>query len=254
MKPAPQKQTKTITKAAMYLPIIYQDEYLIAIHKPAGLLVHKSPIDKHETQYAMQILRDQIGQWVYPLHRLDRPTSGVLLFGLSPKIAQLMGQQFENRDIGKTYQAIVRGYINGEGTIDHPIKPTADFKSDKQRFALKQAQEAVTDYRRIGTLEIPYPVDHFPTSRYSLVELSPKTGRKHQLRKHLKHLSHPIIGDPKYGKSKHNNFFKEHYHCHRLLLAATQLTFTHPITKKCIVVHASIDGVFSDLSNLFTQK
>lgn len=134
----------------MHLPIIYQDEFLIAIHKPAGLLVHKSLIDKYETQYAMQILRDQIGQWVYPLHRLDRPTSGVLLFGLSKEVAQLMGEQFERRLLQKTYWAIVRGYIHNEGIIDHPIKPTADFKRDKQRIAQKEAQEAVTGYRRLG--------------------------------------------------------------------------------------------------------
>ena len=237
----------------MHLPIIYQDEYLVAIHKPAGLLVHKSLIDKHETQYAMQILRDQIGQWVYPLHRLDRPTSGVLLFGLSKEVAQLMGEQFEQRLLQKTYWAIVRGYINNEGMIDHPIKPTADFKRDKQRIAQKEAQDAVTGYRRLGTLELPYCVDQFPSSRYSLVELSPQTGRKHQLRKHLKHLSHPIIGDPKYGKSKHNNFFKEHFNCHRLLLAATQLTFTHPITHAPLTISAPVEDVFSDISSLFTQ-
>ncbi|MFT7387178.1 MAG: tRNA pseudouridine65 synthase [Candidatus Endobugula sp.] len=231
--------------------IIYRDEYLIAIHKPAGLLVHKSPIDKHETQYAMQILRDQIGQWVYPLHRLDRPTSGVLLFGLSPKIAQLMGQQFEQQAMGKTYRAIVRGYTALEGIIDHPLKPTADFKQDKQRMALKPAQEAVTHYRRLGIIEVDYAVDQFPTSRYSLVELYPKTGRKHQLRKHAKHLSHPIIGDPKYGKSKHNHFFKQHFNCHRLLLAAIKMDFAHPITAQPITINAEIDGIFSALQALF---
>jgi tRNA pseudouridine65 synthase len=233
------------------LNILYRDEHLIAINKPAGLLVHKSLIDKHETVYAMQLLRDQIGQWVYPLHRLDRPTSGVLLFGSNPEIAQLMGQQFAQHDIQKTYWAIVRGYINKQGIIDHPIKPTADFKRDKKRIALKEAQNAITMYKRLGTLEVPYCVDHFPSSRYSLVELQPKTGRKHQLRKHLKHLSHPIIGDPKYGKSKHNYFFKEHFFCQRLLLAATALDFTHPISRQQIHIQAEVDGVFKTLHEKF---
>ena len=235
------------------LPIIYRDTALIAINKPAGLLVHKSAIDKHETQYAMQILRNQIGQWVYPLHRLDRPTSGVLLFGLSPEIAQMMGQQFEQHIIEKTYVAIVRGYCQPSGIIDHPIKPTADFKQDKKKVAQKPAQEAITTYRRLGTLEVDHTVDRFPTSRYSLVELHPKTGRKHQLRKHLKHISHPIIGDPKYGKSKHNRFFNEHFDSHRLLLAATQLAFTHPVTNEKVRIHGALDGAFLRLSKYFTN-
>ena len=236
----------------MHLPILYQDNYLVAIHKPPGLLVHKSPIAPHETVYAMQLLRDQIGQWVYPLHRLDRPTSGVLLFGLSPEVARLMGQQFEEHRIQKTYWAIVRGYIDESGIIDHPIKPTADFTRDKARIAKKDAQDAITEFTRLGQLEVPYCVDQFPSSRYSLVKLSPQTGRKHQLRKHLKHLSHPIIGDPKYGKSKHNRFFNTHFNCHRLLLAATELRFIHPITEEAATVHAPVDGIFSTLSQQFT--
>jgi tRNA pseudouridine65 synthase len=109
----------------------------------------------------------------------------------------------------------------------------------------------VTQYQRLGTLELPYCVDRYPSSRYSLVELRPKTGRKHQLRKHLKHLSHPIIGDPKYGKSKHNQFFKTHFDCSRLLLAATELHFTHPITGESILINTPVDGVFKQLCTQF---
>jgi tRNA pseudouridine65 synthase len=247
-------QTPSPAITTQPLTILYQDNYIVAINKPAGLLVHKSPIDKYETVYAMRLLRDQLGQWVYPLHRLDRPTSGVLLFGLSSEIAQLMGQQFEQHSIQKTYQAIVRGYIAEEGVIDHALKPTADFKSDKKRIALKEAQSAVTHFQRLGTLELPYCVDQFPSSRYSWVELYPKTGRKHQLRKHMKHLSHPIIGDPKYGKSKHNYFFKEHFNCHRLLLAATALRFAHPVTQANITISAEVDGVFTKIAQLFSAK
>ncbi len=233
------------------LSIIYQDESLIAIHKPAGLLVHRSHIDAHETTNAMHLLRDQIGQWVYPLHRLDRPTSGVLLFALDPSVAKAMGEQFEQHNIHKTYQAIVRGYIPEKGIIDHPIKPTADFKSDKLRVAKKAAQSAVTEFLRLGLLEIPYRVDKYPSSRYSWVELYPKTGRKHQLRKHLKHLSHPIIGDPKYGKSKHNQLFSTQFNSQRLLLAATSVAFTHPITNERLVINAEPDGVFAELLTRF---
>ncbi len=235
------------------LTIIYQDDSLIAIHKPTGLLVHRSNIDHHATVNAMHLLRDQIGQWVYPLHRLDRPTSGVLLFALTPEIAQRMGQQFEQQHIQKTYHAIVRGYIPEKGIIDHPIKPTADFKRDKAKFAMKEAQEAITEYQRLGTLEVPTRVDKYPTSRYSLVALFPKTGRKHQLRKHLKHLSHPIIGDPKYGKSKHNQFFSKEFGSQRLLLAATEIHFQHPQTHQTITITAKPDGVFAELSGSFSK-
>jgi len=89
------------------LEILYQDEYLIAINKPSGLLVHKSPIDKHETRFALQELRDQIGQYVYPVHRLDKPTSGVLLFALDREIAKSMSQYFRNNLVHKEYTAIV---------------------------------------------------------------------------------------------------------------------------------------------------
>ncbi len=235
----------------MQLSIIYRDEYLIAINKPSGLLVHKSPIDRHEHINAMHLLRDQIGQWVYPVHRLDRPTSGVLLFALSPEIAQKMGQQFEQQEINKTYWAIVRGYTPQSGEIDHPLKPTADFKSQKAKVSQKPAQEAKSSYTRIGTLELPHQVDKYPCSRYSLIELKPTTGRKHQLRKHLKHISHPIIGDPKYGKSRHNHFFQQHFDCHRLLLAATEMTFKHPVTTQEVKIKAAIDGVFLTLSQQF---
>jgi len=235
------------------LNIIYHDQQLIAINKPEGLLVHRSHIDRYEMSNAMHMLRDQIGQWVYPAHRLDRPTSGVLLFALQPETAKKMGLKFEKHEIQKTYHAIVRGYIAEKGIIDHPIKPTADFKSDKKRVSQKPAQEAVTEFTRLGTLELPYCVDKFQTSRYSLVELSPKTGRKHQLRKHMKHLSHPIIGDPKYGKSKHNRFFQEYFSCERLLLASTALSFTHPITEEPISIHAKVSGIFEELATQFSD-
>ena len=235
------------------LAILYRDEYLVAVHKPAGLLVHKTHIDQHETLNAMHILRDQLGQWVYPVHRLDRPTSGVLLFALDASTAKVMGEQFAQCLVNKTYQAIVRGYTPWQALIDHPLKPTADFKSQRRKVAQKPAQAAQTAYTCLGQLELPYTVDKYPCSRYSLLELRPKTGRKHQLRKHLKHISHPIIGDPKYGKSRHNHFFKQHFDCHRLLLAATQLHFFHPVTEKPVNIQAEIEGVLLLLSQQFIQ-
>ena len=236
----------------MKLDIIYRDEHLVAINKPAGLLVHKSLIDKHEKLNAMQLLRDQLGQWVYPVHRLDKPTSGVLLFALNPECARELSRQFENQEVSKTYWAIVRGHPPEQGSIDHPIKPSIDFKR-KKPLKPKPAQEAVTEFKRLSTIELPYCVDRYPTSRYALLELKPKTGRKHQIRKHLKHISHPIIGDPKYGKSKHNQFFQTHFKSSRLLLASTALSIYHPEAQEEMLFSAPVSDVFLEIVKYFTE-
>lgn len=241
----------SLTHQPEALRILYQDEYCIAVHKPAGLLMHKSDIDKHDNNNAMHLLRDQIKQWVYPVHRLDKPTSGVLLFALSSEVARQLEQQFAAREIKKEYTAIVRGYIDNCGIIDHPLKPIASFKQDKKRLAQKAPQDALTRFRCLGKIELPIEVDKYPSSRYSLVKLYPKTGRKHQLRRHLKHIHHPIIGDPKYGKSKHNTFFASEFGSTRLLLASTELIFTHPKSNKEIVIRANIDGVFEKIAHRF---
>ncbi|MDP8078732.1 tRNA pseudouridine(65) synthase TruC [Phocoenobacter skyensis] len=224
----------------MALTILYQDSDLIAINKPAGMLVHRSWLDKHETVFAMQTLRDQIGQHVFPIHRLDRPTSGVLLFALNSEMARLMSEQFQQHQIQKKYLAIVRGYLNGEGQIDYPLKEQLDKIADK--FSQPKApQQAITDYRCLAQIEMPYPAGKHQTARYSLVELSPKTGRKHQLRRHLKHLFHPIIGDTRYGDLNQNRTFFEKSGCNRLFLHAQSLTFIHPKTLQKIVVIAPLD-------------
>lgn len=227
------------------IEIIFQDKHIVAIQKPAGLLVHKSPIDKHETRYAMKILRDQIGQWVYPVHRLDKPTSGILLFALHPDIARQLSNDFENRLITKTYQAIVRGYSAPLGEIDHSLKEIAVFKHLQKAVEQKDPQDAFTKYKNLDTFEVPVSDGRFPTSRYSLLELYPKTGRKHQLRRHMKHISHPIIGDVKYGKGSHNRLFQEMFASNRLLLAATKLAFTHPVTEERLELKCRLENSFS---------
>lgn len=229
------------------LEIIYQDQHIIAINKPSGLLVHKSPIDKHETRYAMKILRNQIGQWVYPVHRLDKPTSGLLLFALSSEIAKILGEQFTNNTVKKTYIALVRGHPPLGGIIRHPLKETAMFKHQKKMIEQREPQEALTLYKRLATIELPYTVDRYPSTRYSLVAAYPRTGRTHQIRKHLKHISHPIIGDAKHGKGKHNRIFEQKHGIHRLLLAAIDLEFIHPVTKKNIRLTAPLQNDFQSL-------
>ena len=136
------------------LEILYQDEYIVAINKPSGLLVHKSPIDKHETQFALQLVRDQIGQYVYPIHRLDKPTSGVLLFALNAEITQIMSELFRSHEVQKEYIAVVRGYTENEALIDHPLKQMLDTKEQKKEGITKEAQEAQTHYERLATVEL----------------------------------------------------------------------------------------------------
>jgi len=228
------------------LEILYQDKFLLAVHKPAGLLVHKSPIDKHETRYAMKILRDQIGQWVYPVHRLDKPTSGLLLFALHPDIASQISQSFEDRRIEKSYCAIVRGFTETTGTIDHALKEIAVFKQLQKQAELKAPKEAVSRYTRLEQFELPYSDGRFATSRYSLIEVKPETGRKHQIRRHLKHISHPIIGDVKYGKGSHNRLFQEHFGVTRLMLAATELRFTHPFSGEMLQLNCPFEDSFAN--------
>lgn len=235
------------------LDILYRDEWLVAIDKPSGLLVHRSPIAAHEERFAVQLLRDQIGQRVHPAHRLDRGTSGVLLFALDRDVAAALGRQFEARAVDKRYVAIVRGHPPEEGIIDHPLVRRLDPIERRQgrgagrRDGLPEDEETdpdnpagsagseialptLTRFRRLAAAELPHTVDRYPSSRYALVELWPETGRRHQLRRHLKHISHPIIGDATYGKGRHNRLFQTLFGSRRLLLACTRLGLRHPVS------------------------
>lgn len=232
------------------LEILYRDNHLVAINKPAGLLVHRSLIDRHETRFAIQLTRDQIGQKVYPVHRLDKPTSGVLLFALDSEIARLLTEQFTAGLVDKTYQAIARGYVADSGVIDHPLREELDALADANANPHKAAQAAVTHYQCLQRFELPYAVDQHPTSRYSLVALRPKTGRKHQLRRHMKHISHHLIGDTTHGNGKHNRFFREQLGCSRLLLHAAQLQLAHPHTGEWLQLDASLSEEFAHVVQL----
>lgn len=235
----------------MMLDVLYQDEFLIAVNKPAGMLVHRSWLDKHETQFVMQTLRDQIGQHVFPLHRLDRPTSGVLIFALSSDVASQVMPMFANHQMQKTYHAIVRGWIEEGAVLDYPLKEELDKIADKFANSDQPAKDAVTEYRPLAKVEVPYSTGRFPTSRYCLMELKPKTGRKHQLRRHMAHLRHPIVGDTSHGDGKHNRLFRQHYDAKRLLLHASELAFIHPFTDQPVVIKAGLDDVWQSLLHQF---
>lgn len=226
----------------MLLPIIYQDEYLVAINKPAGLLVHRSMLDKHEILFAVQLLRDQIGQHVFPVHRLDRPTSGVLVFALSADIARKLGEQFASQVIQKTYLAIVRGHMLQAGELNYALKEKLDKIADKMAKQDKPAQDALTIYKPLEKFELPFAVSRYPSARYSLVQLTPKTGRKHQLRRHLAHLNHPIVGDTTHGDGKHNAFIRQQFDFNQLALTCKSMLITHPISNNALLLQAELDN------------
>ena len=208
---------------------LYRDDWLLAVHKPAGLLVHRSPIDCDETEFALQYARElNGGEHVYPVHRLDRPTSGVLLFARDPHTASLLGQAMMANAVHKTYQALVRGWPPEQGSIDHALRERAVDKRLKDEP--QPLREAQTRYTRLATTQLPVAIEGFPESRYSLMALHPLTGRKHQLRRHMQHISHPIIGDTNYGRTRHNHYFAGRFGSGRLMLAATELQLTHPVT------------------------
>ncbi|GAD88992.1 tRNA pseudouridine synthase C [Vibrio halioticoli NBRC 102217] len=236
------------------LDVIYQDEYIVAVNKPAGMLVHRSWLDKKETQFVMQTLRDQIGQHVFPLHRLDRPTSGVLVFALSSEVASQMMPMFAEHQMQKTYHAIVRGWIEEGDRLDYALKVEYDKIADKFANKDKEAQEAITDYKPLAKVEVPFSTGRFPTSRYCLMELQPLTGRKHQLRRHMKHLRHPIVGDTTHGDGKHNRLFKDNLQSDRLLLHASRLEFEHPFTGVQLVLEARFDETWCQLIERFAWQ
>ncbi|WP_295453040.1 tRNA pseudouridine(65) synthase TruC [uncultured Thiodictyon sp.] len=231
------------------MDILYLDDVMIAVHKPSGLLVHRSLIDKHETRFALQLVRDQIGQRVYPVHRLDKPTSGILVFALNPETARELTAQFTAGRVQKTYRAIVRGYTQSAGVIDYALREELDKIADVLADPDKAPQQAITHYQRLSTVELPHPVGHYRTARYSLVALQPKTGRKHQIRRHLKHIFHPVVGDTTHGDGRHNQFFRDHFGNQRLLLAATAMELIHPHSGEPLAITAPPGADFECIVN-----
>lgn len=216
------------------LEIVYQDEYLIAINKPHGLLVHRSSIASDAKEFALQLLRDQINRYVSPVHRLDRKTGGLLLFTFEKEVEIAMHKQFQEGLVKKKYKAIVRGYAPDSMDIDYPLV--------KENGMI---QDAFTSFITLNRAELDIPLGKHPTSRYSLVEASPTTGRMHQLRKHFAHIFYPIIGDRKHGCNKQNKLFKEQWEMTTMLLHASELEFTHPVTGEQLHLKAQLQDEFN---------
>ena len=222
------------------LEILYQDEYIIAINKPSGLLVHKSFYARDASVFAVQELRNQIGgQYVYPIHRLDRKTSGVLLFALDKESLKIMNDSFATREVEKKYLAILRGWSPEEMTIDYDLTNDDGVK-----------QNAITYFHRLQTTEIDLVYNNHPTSRYCLVEALPETGRMHQLRKHFKHVFHPILGSRPHGCNKQNKLWLENFGLKGMMLHAHQLVFNHPITNEKITLNAKVNEEFAKVGDI----
>lgn len=209
------------------LPVLYRDDDLIAVAKPSGLFVHRSEKDRSQRTAALQVVRDQVGHDVYTIHRLDRATSGVLLFGLHPEAATAMSELFAQRAISKTYQCLLRGHCPSTGIIETPLV-SARGRGLPSEHPFAVPQEAVTEFQRRVAFEIPIPSGRHSTTRCCLVDVFPKTGRYHQIRRHFNYIAHPVIGDSSHGDSRQNRVFREHAGVSRLMLAATGLKFRHP--------------------------
>ncbi|MES2798096.1 MAG: pseudouridine synthase [Bacteroidota bacterium] len=203
------------------LPILFQDEHYVIINKPHNLLVHRTSISEEKEEFALQILRDQLGCWVSPSHRIDRKTSGILVFAKSKGADSAMGKLFHENQVKKAYLALVRGYLPDSGTCDRPLE------NEKGKM-----QEAITHFRCLQQVELEIEVSRYPTSRYSLTEIRPETGRMHQIRRHFAQMRHYLIGDKTHGECKQNKMFKERFGLNTMLLHASELSFVHPFTNQ----------------------
>jgi tRNA pseudouridine65 synthase len=216
------------------MDILYEDDHLIAINKPNGIFMHRTYLDPTATVFVLQTVRDMIDQHVYMIHRLDRKTSGVVVLAKDQETQRMMGIAFQDRAVTKYYLAIVRGYTDETGMIEY------DLLLDNGKTV-----DSLTTYKTLQQAELDFSSsDKFPTTRYSLVELCPHTGRMHQLRRHMSHIFHPIIGDRPHGCNKQNRIFLERYEMNNLLLHAYQLDIVHPVTQKNICIQAPIFGEF----------
>jgi tRNA pseudouridine65 synthase len=221
------------------LEILYQDDALIAVNKPAGLAVHRSKMVGNAEEFLIDILREQVGGTVYLAHRLDRATSGVLLIARSSEVAAALGEQFMGRDVHKQYLAVVRGWPEPvEGVVDYPLPGSRE---------TGPRRDAQTAYRRLATVEVPIALGRYPQQRYALVLTEPATGRFRQIRKHMAHIHHPVIGDCQHGRGDHNRLYKQYFSCHRMLLHAWRLRFRHPVDGHAMELEAPLDPAYQAL-------
>jgi len=226
--------------------ILYQDDYLLVLNKPAAVPIHGSRMLEGRPQTLLAMAREQTGRMVHAVHRLDRPVSGAVMLTFDKNTLTEMSAEFENRHVGKSYLAVARGWTKEEGIIDYPLLPPRD-----ERRGDEQAREATTRFKRLAKTELPIEIPPYQTARYSLLQLVPETGRRHQLRRHMKHISHHLVGDTTYGRGEHNRLFREHFACKRLLLHSHSLTFHHPRSGEKMKAIAPLDTAFDRVLEIF---
>ena len=212
------------------LQIVYQDENYVAVFKPAGLVVHRSKLTQTHEPVLLQTLRDQLNTFVYPIHRLDRPTAGLILFALSGKAAAKMVEQFTQRTVTKYYQALVRGFAPENGVINRPLREKFGEELSPESTMDNPTQEAVTHYEVLARYQAPWPLGKYSETRFSLLEIRPLTGRWHQIRRHLNHIAYPVLGDHRHGDHRYNQMVHAQTGVYRMLLTAMRLDFRHPYT------------------------
>ncbi|MCX6124637.1 MAG: pseudouridine synthase [Proteobacteria bacterium] len=225
--------------------ILYQDDNLVAIDKPAGISVHRDKFSAKGMPACLQILRDQLDQEVWPVHRLDSATSGVLLFALSKQVVAATMEQFATRQTKKTYQAIVRGWLRAEILCEIPMQKNSERGGGPENGPTKKMQEAVTSFLPLQYLEMPWKNERFPTSRYTYVLVTPRTGRFHQIRRHGNYLAHPLVGDTKHGDGEHNRIWRVEQQSSRLMLHASALSFLHPLENKVTEIYSPLPDSFA---------
>jgi tRNA pseudouridine65 synthase len=233
------------------IQIVYEDPYFVAVFKPAGLMVHRGPNTMPEEPVLLQVLRDQLNRFLYPIHRLDRPTAGLILFALDSKTASKLGEMFMGHRIAKHYQALVRGFMPDEHTEHRPLvdrdatkraiqkgSPSGSFAADREVSGNSDepGQTATTHFRCLTRYEVPWQLGEFPSAQFSLLEVHPVTGRWHQIRRHLNHMSHPVIGDHRHGDHSWNQTFFEGTGEYRMMLTAMRLDFRHPFTDEWVTL------------------
>ena len=221
-------------EAPAAIAVLHEDAGFAVVDKPAGLMAHASAMARGEDDFLVDRLRAQFGRPVHLVHRLDRATSGCLLVAFDAATAATLGAGFWARETVKDYLAVCRGWPEESISVDHPLDGGPG-KPEKK--------PAVTDLVRLGTGELSLPSAQHPTSRYALLQCSPRTGRYRQIRRHLKHLHHHLVGDSSHGDGRHNRHFRM-LGVHRMLLHAWRLRFAHPATGAPVHVEAPLDAEF----------